>query len=262
MCSRQHPQPTQRPGHAWVPDRVSCAAGTPRSINSDTAPTPQTHTHKHPAHPNTPPPPPLSSPNHPRREEGDTEPCDTEAPLLRWDIKAPRRRRGGEWQPPASPPAGIPPQSSAAARGPPTHSSLGGRARSCVGQRREHRFAERAAGNGRWRVGGAGASTTCSPVPDTPHTPLCAHPQCPPPQYPPAPRRRGSARRGAARSTWWSPLPAAAAPGVCGRRGSGMGVQKGGGGISACPRIGGNRACVLCASHPGLSVGWQQGGGS
>lgn len=181
MCSRQHPQPTQRPGHAWVPDRVSCAAGTPRSINSDTAPTPQTHTHKHPAHPNTPPPPPLSSPNHPRREEGDTERCDTEAPLLRWDIKAPRRRRGGEWQPPASPPAGIPPQSSAAARGPPTHSSLGGRARSCVGQRREHRFAERAAGNGRWRVGGSGASTTCSPVPDTPTHPSVPTPSVPPP---------------------------------------------------------------------------------
>lgn len=260
MCSRQHPQPTQRPGHAWVPDRVSCAAGTPRSINSDTAPTPQTHTHKHPAHPNTPPPPPLSSPNHPRREEGDTEPCDTEAPLLRWDIKAPRRRRGGEWQPPASPPAGIPPQSSAAARGPPTHSSLGGRARSCVGQRREHRFAERAAGNGRWRVGGSGASTTCSPVPDTP-----THPSVPTPSVPPpnthlllgAGALLVVGQRAARGGHRFQQLRHRASVGGGGQE---WGSKKGGGGISACPRIGGEQSmCVVCfppRPECGVAAGW------
>lgn len=145
LGTRGHVQHAAPAVHRAPRTRVGASQVPPRSTNSDTAATPRKHTDK------------ITRTKTPTLRGGGTRSGVTPKHLYYRDIKAPGRRGGGEWQLPASPPPGIPPQSTAASRAPPTHSSHGGRARSCVRQRRGHRFAERAAANGRRKwVGGVG----------------------------------------------------------------------------------------------------------
>lgn len=260
MCSRQHPQPTQRPGHAWVPDRVSCAAGTPRSINSDTAPTPQTHTHKHPAHPNTPPPHPPFPPRITHAGRRGTRSGVTPKHLYYAGILRLLGEGGGGNGSPQHHPLQVFPLKAAQPLGAPPRTAASGVAPGAALGSAESIDLLRelqGMGDGGWGGQEHRPRVLLSRTPPT-------HPSVPTPSVPHpnthlllgAGALLVVGQRAARGGHRFQQLRHRASVGGGGQEWA----SKKGGGISACPSR--NRACVLCASHPGLSVGWQQGGGS